>query len=77
MMWGWGNGMGWGGWLAMSLMMVAFWGLIVALVVWAVPQFRPTSEHRSGALSVLEERFARGEIDREEFDQRRGVLQGK
>ncbi len=77
MMWGWGNGMGWGGWLAMSLMMVVFWGLIIALVVWAVRQFRPTPEHRSSALSVLEERFARGEIDREEFDQRRAVLQGR
>lgn len=29
---------------------------------------------RSNALSILEERYARGEIDREEFDERRRTL---
>jgi putative membrane protein len=29
-----------------------------------------------GALQVLEERFARGEIDRDEFEERRRVLDG-
>jgi len=75
-MW-WGNGPGWASWLAMSLMMVAVWGLIIALVVWAIRGFRPSSERRSEARSILEERFARGEIDRNEFDQRKAVLEGR
>ncbi len=34
MMYGWHDGgWGWGAWVAMGLMMVVFWGLIVALVV--------------------------------------------
>ena len=27
------DGMGWGGWIAMTLMMVAFWGLVILAVV--------------------------------------------
>ncbi len=77
MWWDWGDGIGWAGWLAMTLSMVVFWGLIVALVVWAVRQFRPSSERRSDALAILEVRFARGEIDREEFEGRKAVLQGR
>lgn len=70
---------GWGGWLVMTLMMVAFWGL----VVWAlVAIFRGTSgsddritEGRTrDPLEILDERFARGEIDAEEYRARQDVL---
>ena len=81
-MW-WGPGDGWGGWLVMSLMMVGVWALLILLVVWLVRPFRPGT--RGGeepprgpiALAILEERFARGEIDRKEFDERRAALQGR
>jgi putative membrane protein len=43
MMYDW-NGWGWGGWLAMSLMMLIVWGSIVALVVVLV---RGTGGYRS------------------------------
>jgi putative membrane protein len=82
MMW-WGD-RGWdaGDWLAMSLMMVAFWGLLVALVVWLVRSSRteptlPSGDARAltpSADEVLDERFARGEIDEDEFTRRRQVL---
>jgi len=74
MMWGdWG---GWGGFLAMSLMMVLFWGGLVWLVAYAI---RTTSGRGRGtearpAIRILEERFARGEIDHDEFEERRRVL---
>lgn len=70
------DGMGGGGWLVMLLVMVAFWGL----VVWGVVVlFRDTpsrdarSEHRD-SLGVLDERFARGEIDETEYRARAEVL---
>ncbi len=74
MMWG---PDGWA-WLWGGLFMVAFWALVILLVVWAVRQFRPAPPREQGpesrALAILEERFARGEIDREEFEQRRDAL---
>lgn len=79
-MMGWyGNGMGWGGWIVMSLVMVAFWGLVIFAVV-AI--FRGTSSNSRPAdrpagrtpMQILEERFARGEIDEEEYHARAEVL---
>lgn len=81
MMWHDGWQWGWGGYLAMVLMMVLFWGAVVLLVVWAIKQFRPEGGSRPAPpppgpdpVRILEERFARGEIDAEEFEQRREVL---
>ncbi len=65
------NTLGFFGWTTMLL----FWGAVVALAVWAIRSARtPGSETRSGALDILERRFAAGEIDREEFETRRAVL---
>lgn len=69
---------GWGGWLVMTLMMVAFWGL----VIWAlVVIFRGTRDtgsatgaSRRDPMEILDERFARGEIDTEEYHARRDAL---
>ena len=77
-----GHGMGWGGWLAMSLSFVVFWGLLIALVVWLVRSFRgerpseqpPATTKPDRADEVLAERFARGEIDEDEFTRRRELL---
>ena len=70
-----------GDWLAMSVMMVVFWGALIALVVWVVRSFRtdrnltqPTSSPAAHADAVLAERFARGEIDEDEFTRRRELL---
>lgn len=71
---------GWGGWLAMTLAMVAFWSLVVFAVV-AI--FRGTGERRSDgrippqdAMEILRERLARGEIGSEEYRTRADVLRG-
>lgn len=68
MMWGMGAGLWW-----MPLVWLALLGVTVWLVI-AVS--RPTTPRRSAgqALTILEERFARGEIDREEFQSRRDEL---
>lgn len=79
-MMGWYNdGPGWGGWIAMTLMMVAFWGLVIFAVV-AI--FRSTSKATGPAESAaprdpmrtLDERFARGEIDAEDYHARQAIL---
>ncbi|HKX76852.1 MAG TPA: SHOCT domain-containing protein [Acidimicrobiia bacterium] len=72
-MWYW-HGMGWWGWL----MMVAFWVLVVLLVVWAVRSSTTggsTEPKEKDPRGILDERFARGEIDPEEYQERRAVLE--
>jgi putative membrane protein len=64
----------------MALWMVLFWAGLILLVVWAVRAASGEGSGRAGrsrALQILEERFARGEIDRDEFEERRSVLDGR
>lgn len=59
------------------------WLLLIAAVVAGVVLLlqalfgrgtEPKNRASSGALTVLNERFARGEIDQDEFEERRSVL---
>lgn len=88
-MW-WNNGMGWGGmgwggmttggWVVMTVVMVAVVALVVVGVVALLRRGRTTvvSDSRvtpaPTAESVLDERFARGEIDAQEYQTRRTAL---
>jgi len=73
MMW-WSDGNGWG-WIVMSLSMAIFWGGLILVVVWGVRQFTPGSGRgRPDPTTILEERFARGEISKEELEEGRRVL---
>ena len=57
--------------------MAIFWGGLVVLIVWAVREFTPASGRgRPDPTAILEERFARGEISKEEFEESRRVLKG-
>lgn len=82
MMW-WNHNGGWGTgqWLGMGFMMVIFWGLVIALVIWVMRSARSgrdSDAHSSiptqSADQILAQRFARGEIDEHEFTQRREAL---
>jgi putative membrane protein len=73
MMWGWGSA-SWISWLVMSLVMVVFWGGLVAVIVWAIRGTGRPASRTSDAESILEERFARGEIDAEELETKRSTL---
>jgi putative membrane protein len=72
----------WGAWLTMGLMMLAFVGVILAVVLVVVrsaPQQTVSAAPapatgREHAEHVLDERFARGEIDVEEYTRRRNLL---
>lgn len=82
-MWGYGPG-GWGGMMVGgSLTMVIFWGGIILLVVllarWfggSGPAHQSASPPRQTALEILQERYARGEIDKTEYEERRKTLAG-
>jgi len=64
------GGMGWG-WLVMVILIV----LVVAVTVLLVRHFSDGGRiSHPGAEQVLAERFARGEIDEEEFRKRRDAL---
>ena len=63
-------------WLVMASVMLAFW----ALVVWLIVSFAPTSDRSSSGGSapapeeVLSRRFAAGEIDDQEYRSRLEAL---
>lgn len=74
--WDMGPGMmwGWGGWIGM-IFMIIFWILVIAgaiyLIKWLVGNFQKNRDSSPGtnrALEILKERYARGEISREEFN---------
>jgi putative membrane protein len=71
MMW-WGSGYGW-------IWMLLSWVVIIGLVVWAVTALSGRDARgRNGppsARHILDERFARGEIDEEEYRRRRDELE--
>jgi putative membrane protein len=83
MMFGWGAGWGVGSWLLMGIGIVLFWGVVVTLVIVLARRSRDGAgrsgglTHPTSALDILAERFARGEIDEEEYDLRRRALLGE
>lgn len=78
---GWWFGYGFGAWW--GVLMMLFWVLvlvgIVLLVIWLLRRAGPgPGERREGggrALEVLRERYARGEISREQYEQMRRDLE--
>jgi putative membrane protein len=71
------DGVGWGGWIVMTVAMVAFWALVVFAVL---AMFRTqgsgeyTTTDRRDPMQILDERFARGEIDEDDYHARSSVL---
>jgi len=76
--WGWHPMWGmWGAWgVGMVLVMLTFWVLVVvgliALVRWLVMQGRESRPDT--ALDILRQRYARGEVNKDEFDARKRDL---
>jgi putative membrane protein len=88
-MMGWDWGFGWGGMLFGGLMMVVFWGGLIALIVFAIRGFTSNSNasgnNRNSSIStnsttqtpleILQARYARGEISQHEYETVRQDLQ--
>lgn len=79
-MMGWGGG-GYGmifGPLFMILVLAVVIAVVVLLIRWLGGPWHGTASHQMpparAPLDILRERFARGEIDKEEFEERRRVL---
>lgn len=86
-MWWWGHQDGSWGWIILGgLMMFAFWGGLIVLVLFAVKAIFGSGSNRSSgsydsaaprhnrALEILQERYARGEISKVEYEEMREDL---
>lgn len=78
----WGHGWGWAGWTMFGVVMVVFWAIVITAVIVAI-RYAGGSRNTAGAPAtygpprpedVLAERFARGEIDEDEYRRRVTVL---
>jgi len=65
-----------GGFGIPGLGMLLFWGLLIFVVVLLIKSFSRDDAETSGstARAMLDQRFARGEIEREEYEDKKEVL---
>jgi len=63
-------GIGWW-WIFGGVWMLIFWGGLIALIVWGISKLsrRNGSTTKRDPLDVAKERYAKGEILKEEFEQ--------
>ena len=68
---GWGMGLGF-------IFMLLFWGLVILGIAALIRLLMTTSSRGprdKSPLEIVQERYARGEIDREEYEQKRSDLE--
>lgn len=62
-----------------GIMMLVFWGAIIWFIVWLVKEHKEESDknnssHDKSAMDILKERYAKGEINKEEFEEKKKDL---
>ena len=64
---------GWWGLILMILAMVFFWGIVIGGVILVVRTILSLGREKnsSQALEILKQRYARGEIEKDEFEQKK------
>lgn len=76
--WMWGHGWSWAGWLVMCMVMLVFWAGLIAAVVAGVRYLgtanQPPAPGTRRPEDVLDDRYAAGEIDDDEYRRRRSIL---
>jgi putative membrane protein len=77
-MMGWYPGGGW--WMVFGgIVFILFWGTVITLIVWAIKRFSRNwggDSQKSTPLEIAKERYARGEITKEQFEQLKKDLSG-
>ena len=80
MMYGWWDGAPWYGMVLGPIMMIVFVVLTVLIIAWALRAFglrwQSDSQRADTPLDILKHRFARGEIDRADYEERKKLLSG-
>ena len=69
------GGWGWAAWVFGGVMMVAIWAVVFWAVVSVVRRPSDSAARSRTAEEILAERFAHGELDAQEYEQRRRALQ--
>jgi putative membrane protein len=65
---------GYVGWMMIGS--AVFWVVLAAVAIFAIVRLSPRRERGSDAITTLQERFARGEIDADEYTSRRSLILG-
>ncbi len=73
-MMGYGYGYGWFGMIFMMLWWVLIIVGIALFIKWLAEQSRATSNNEKSPLEILKERYAKGEINKEEFEAKKKDL---
>jgi putative membrane protein len=80
---GWGNhdygmwGTGWFGWILMIIFWVAVIIGVMMLIryLWSAQKQGPSTPDGTDPMRFLKERYAKGDIDKEEFEERKRILE--
>lgn len=82
-------GPGYGGWGLGWIFMLIFWVIVMGIIVWLIrriagggyhshfPETPPTQEKEDSAMKILKERYARGDISKDEFESKKKDLMAK
>ena len=63
--------MGW-----MMIGSAVFWLVLATVAIFAIVRLSPNRERGNDAITTLEQRFARGEIEADEYTSRRSLILG-
>jgi putative membrane protein len=74
--WGWGMHPMWGWGVGMIFVMCIFWAFVIVALVFGIRWFMAQGPRArsDSALEILRQRYARGEIEKDEFDAKRKAL---